>query len=264
MDTEHRLCFICKKLSPLSKLVECEGVNSEQCIFRAHIPCIVATIISTANTPPRCAYCGSFEYVVAKLSKKAFAKHHLLNNWAVHCFLANPVQCIALNAHEKLRWMLQHHKIEKAFCDPNGNSLITIAAFYGNLGILTMLIETFDCNVYRANDTNNEFCSHAAAARGNTECLRYLLKMHPDLVYVVNTSGQLPLHTAVLHDQVETAILLASRMSAEKIDTADEQGNSALMLLKRGKLETLRAVNGAISAVPKPYNVLYEMLNRVL
>lgn len=79
--------------------------------------------------------------------------------------------------------------------DENGNTPLTLAAYYGNLEVVQSLVEkgadVFATDVYGQNSFFN------AEAFGHILVMKYLLKQEPKLFYSLDSDGRTPLEAAI-------------------------------------------------------------------
>jgi ankyrin repeat protein len=118
--------------------------------------------------------------------------------------------------------------------DPQGNSLLMIAARGNNLELARFLLDN-RANAQRRN-RYGDTALMIAALQGHTEFVRLLLERHVD---PNPTPGWNALHYAAFENRVEILTLLLA--AGIDIDALAPNGQTALMLAaKRGHLETVK------------------------
>ncbi|KAH9523657.1 hypothetical protein Btru_040613 [Bulinus truncatus] len=91
--------------------------------------------------------------------------------------------------------------------DDQGVNLIHLAAQYGHVKILTVLIQT---GVRVRRDITLNTPLHLASAKGKLDCVHYLLNVRKDLIDCRNTFGDTSLHLAARYGHAEVVSLLLS------------------------------------------------------
>lgn len=215
MELELELkCKLCAK--SIRAATQCNG-----CKAKFHLKCLKRHLLYR----PTCIECGRFNFV--HLPRKQFSAEEILTHYPLRVFFATPFECVLLNARRKLSW----YPLDLAkLVNRDGDTLLHVACCYDHIEIVKLLLSgKIGLSPYVANSAL-DFPIHVAARMGNIEIVKLFHQMFPHSVYLLNCRGELPLHVAVLADHPQLALVLAGSMNPCKLDTMNENEESALAL----------------------------------
>jgi Ankyrin repeats (3 copies)/Ankyrin repeats (many copies) len=168
--------------------------------------------------------------------------------WSSLAFCSEIQQAIMFDDLAKVKALLKDHPDWVNHKEDDGTTALYLAILYDHKEIIELLL------------TNNaEVSIHDAAAIGNLEKVKALLKANPDLVNSKDNGGMMPLHWAAMCGHKDVAELLLANKA--DVNATDNAGQTPLRLAEETKYqdvaELLRQHGGHESVTVKRPEHLY-------
>nr|TKR84760.1 hypothetical protein D5086_0000254420 [Populus alba] len=158
-------------------------------------------------------------------------------------------ECVRQDNTAAFKSLVEQHLTEK-LVTPCGNTLLHVAVSCGSDNITSYLAPTFP-SLITIQNSQKDTILHLAAREGKaSDAIKSLAESNPSLMRKTNTKGNTPLHDAVITDNKEVAIFLASR-DPEVAYYSNKNGRSPLYLAvengnKNGILDDLLDLGASI------------------
>ncbi|XP_034906628.1 uncharacterized protein [Populus alba] len=181
-------------------------------------------------------------------------------------------ECVRQDNTAAFKSLVEQHLTEK-LVTPCGNTLLHVAVSCGSDNITSYLAPTFP-SLITIQNSQKDTILHLAAREGKaSDAIKSLAESNPSLMRKTNTKGNTPLHDAVITDNKEVAIFLASR-DPEVAYYSNKNGRSPLYLAvengnKNGILDDLLDLGASIpitredgDALPKRKSPVHAALEQ--